>query len=141
MKSFREFLEQGMIRKTSPNESRARSLVNEAESKKSFMESVIKSMSREKFYPNFIVETCYDIIMELIRARMFLDGFKSESHEAEVSYMVELGLSNYEVRFTDELRYFRNGIKYYGRMLDMEYADKVLLFLNNIYSKLKKLII
>jgi hypothetical protein len=139
LKNFKEFVSQGMVKRISPNKNRADSLIKEAESKKSFLESVIKSMSKENYYPNFIVETCYDIILEFVRARMILDGFKSDSHEAEVSYMNELSFSNFEVRFVNELRYFRNGIKYYGKILDEEYADKVLDFLKKIYPKLKKL--
>jgi len=140
LKDFKEFVSQGMVKKISPNKNRSDSLIKEAESKKSFLESVIKSVPKEKVYPNFVVETCYDIIIEFIRAKMILDGFKSDSHEAEVSYMAELGFSSFDVRFVNELRYFRNGIKYYGKMLDKEYADKVFDFLNKIYSKLKKLV-
>ena len=32
---------------------------------------------------NFIVDSCYDIILELVRAKMLLDGYNSGmSHEA-----------------------------------------------------------
>ena len=39
---------------------------------------------------NSIVKDCYDIIMELIRAKLLLDGYSSSgqfAHEAEVSYL------------------------------------------------------
>ena len=39
----------------------------------------------------------------------------------------------------DEVRYNRNGIKYYGTTLDKEYAEKVFAFLNKVYPKLKSL--
>ena len=87
---------------------------------------------------NFIVEQGYDVIMELIRARMFIDGYNAgNSHEAEVSYLIILGFQESEVRFMDEIRYYRNGTKYYGTILDKNYADKVLEFMNKIYPRLK----
>jgi len=41
-------------------------------------------------------------------------------------------------RFMNDLRFFRNGILYYGKDFDAEYGKKVLDFLNNIYPKLKE---
>jgi len=38
------------------------------------------------------------------------------------------------------MRFFRNGMLYYGTILDEEYAEKVCNFLNKIYPKLKRLI-
>ena len=55
--------------------------------------------------------------MELIRAKLLLDGYNSSgqfAHEAEVSFMRNLGFSESDVLFMNQLRYFINGIKYYG---------------------------
>ena len=79
--------------------------------------------------------------MELIRAKMFIDGFNSKnSHEAEISYMEKIKFSEAEIRFMDELRYNRNGIKYYGRRFNKEYAEKALKFLQKVYPKLKNIV-
>jgi hypothetical protein len=84
--------------------------------------------------PNFVVDYCYDIIMELLRAQMFIHGYNAgNSHEAEVSYTRLLGFSEAETRFLDDMRYFRNGTKYYGTLLDIDYAMKVLEFTNRLY--------
>jgi hypothetical protein len=40
----------------------------------------------------------------------------------------------------NSLRYFRNGILYYGERFDAEYAKKVLGFLEKVYPRLKKMI-
>lgn len=90
-----------------------------------------------------IIEYGYDILVYLIRAKLYEDGFSSTgegSHEAEVSYLRNLGFSENEVTFMNNLRYFRNGIKYYGKVLDSDYAKKVLTFLNKIYLRLLTLI-
>ncbi len=138
MKTFEEFTAKGIVRKQTPNLERAHALVNEAEKKKAFLEIALKNIPDEQISPNFIVESCYDILLELIRAKMFIDGFNSgNSHEAEVSYTRLLGVDENDVRFLDELRYFRNGIKYYGRILDKEYATKILKFMNRVYPLLR----
>lgn len=80
--------------------------------------------------------------MELIRAKMLKAGFKSSgigAHEAEVSYLRELGFKDTEIEFTNQLRYFRNGILYYGKSFDIDYVNKVLDFLNKVYRLLSGL--
>ena len=141
LKSFDEYLRTGVIKKQSINKQRALALIKEAEEKKKFLEISIKNIPKEQMNHNFIAETCYDITMELIRAKMLIDGYNtSSSHEAEVSYLEKLGFQYPEIRFMDELRYFRNGIKYYGTMINKEYSDKTLTFLEKTYKKLKKLL-
>jgi len=71
---------------------------------------------------------------------MLFDGYKTDSHEAEVSYMKILEFSENEVNFMNQLRYYRNGIKYYGTILDEEYAKKVFEFVNKIIPKIKKIL-
>jgi len=141
MRKFEEYIGDGIVKKQSPNRNRAFSLLKEAEDKKAFLELTIKSLSRDKMSANFIANYCYDIVIELIRAKMFMDGYNAGgSHEAEVSFMRILGFSEADTVFMDELRYFRNGTKYYGTMLDMDYAGKTLNFMNKHYSNLRSFI-
>jgi len=142
MRKFEEFVKKGIVKKQSPNKNRALSLVKEAEGKKAFLNLSLSSIPREKMNPNFVADYCYDILMEIIRAKMFLDGYNAtgSSHEAEVSYLIVLGFSEADATFMDELRYYRNGIKYYGTILDKSYAEKVLVFMNRNYPKLKGLV-
>ena len=141
LKSFEEFVSIGIVKKQSPNRQRALSLIKEAEEKEKFLDVSLKKIPTEQMNTNFIVDYCYDIMMELIRAKMFIDGYNAgNSHEAEVSYMEKLGFSNIEVRFMDEIRYYRNGTKYYGTIVEKEYAFKVLYFMEKMLPRLKKLI-
>ena len=141
LRKFEEFENAGIVKRQTPNKKRALSLIEEAKKKKEFLELSIKAIPAEKMSPNFIVDNCYDIIMELIRAKMFLNGYNAgNSHEAEVAYMFKLGFQETEIKIMDEMRYFRNGIKYYGTILDKEYAEKSLGFLNKLYNKLLKMI-
>ncbi len=143
MKEFKEFVEKNIIKKQTPNKSRARDLYEESERKYKSLNRIIENIGLLEENANDIIEYCYDILISLIRAKLYLEGFKSSgegSHEAEISYLLELNFSETETRFMDELRYFRNGIKYYGKRFDKEYAKKVIHFMEAIILKLKRLI-
>ena len=137
MKDFKEFLKSGIVKKQMLNKQRALSLITEATQKKVYLATTIQLLPKEKWNPNVMVDQCYDIIMELIRAQMFLDGYNAgNSHEAEVAYMKMLDFSEFEAKYMDEIRYYRNGTKYYGTILNIEYAENVIKFLNKIYPRL-----
>lgn len=141
-KKFEEFERERIVTRRNPDKNRALSIIKEAENKKDFLEEVLKKIPLEKQNPNFIVDHCYDIILENVRAIMLLKGINASgnfAHEAEVSYLGVLGFPDTEVQFVDLMRYYRNGIKYYGTMLDLDYAKQVLEFFNKLYPKLKKL--
>ncbi|GEM_PF-309695 len=137
IKKFEEFIKTGVVKKQSPNRQRALHLLEEVKDKKQFLNKALKTMPPKDVYTNFIIDSCYDIIMESIRAKMFTDGYNpGNSHQAEVSYLRNLGFLEPHIIFMDELRYNRNGIKYYGTIFDREYADNVLDFMERIYPKL-----
>ena len=143
MKEFEEFIKKKIIRKIYQNKSIARDLIEESERKDKSLKTILEKIGLSNENANDIIEYCYDIIITLIRAKLYLEGLKSSgegAHEAEISYLRKLDFSESEARFMDELRYFRNRIKYYGKQFDQEYAEKVIQFLNNMKTKLKKLI-
>jgi len=73
---------------------------------------------------------------------MLLDGYNASgfgAHEAEVAYLRILGYSETEIQFVDRLRYFRNGMLYYGTILDQEYAQIVIKFTKKNYNQLKEM--
>ena len=143
MKNFKDFINIGIIKKVSLNKSKARDLFQESERKKASLEKILKLIGLSEENANDIVEYCYDIIICLLRARLYLGGFKSSgegAHEAEVSYLKESGFSETNANFMDEIRYFRNGIKYYGKRLSKDYAKKVISFTDKILPLLKGLV-
>ncbi|MBS3056959.1 MAG: hypothetical protein J4473_06015 [Candidatus Aenigmarchaeota archaeon] len=142
LKTFNEYVKEGMVRKQFPDKFRANSLITESEDSYKILLSFVEKIGVDDNNANHIIKNAYDIIMELIRANMILDGFITTgkgAHEAEVSYMIELSFSNKDVDFANELRYFRNGIMYYGKKFDKTYAEKVLRFTNRLYPLLKKI--
>lgn len=137
LKSFKEFLKEGIIKKQSPDIERAKSLIKESKDKLNFYEKLNSKLGFKELSPNFVVESCYDILIEILRAKVLFLGYKTDSHEAEVSYMRNLGFSEGDVLFMNQLRYFRNGIKYYGKIFDEDYAQKLDKFLYKCLRKLR----
>ncbi len=136
MKNFEEYLKKGLVKTCKENITRVRSILEEADKRLRFFNAI--QISEES--ANYIIENMYDVIRELIEAKMLLDGYKSYSHEATVSYLKKLGFSSSEVEFMDESRDIRNQTKYYGHLANAEYAKKVSEFANKAYPRLKALI-
>ena len=139
-RKFEEFLNDNTIKKQSIDKSRANFLIKEAENSYKFLLRMI-NMKVSDSNANIFVKTCYDILMEIIRAKMLMRGYNASgtgAHEAEVSYLRLIGFSENDVQFADQMRFFRNGILYYGTILDREYAEKAIEFTKRIYLELRK---
>ena len=143
LKIFDEFIRQGIVKKQSPDKSRAEFLAKEAEQTYLNLLEMINKIGIKDKNANDYVKVCYDILTELIRAKMLLNGYNASgfgAHEAEISYLRNLGFKENDVRFADQMRFFRNGMLYYGTILDRVYAEKVILFTKEKYFELKKFI-
>lgn len=143
IKNFDEFIKENVVKKQSVDRSRAEFLIKESENSYMNLLKMVEKINVDDTNANMFVKLCYDILMELIRAKMLLEGYNAsgyKAHEAEVSYLRVLNFNEREVQFIDQLRFFRNGIIYYGTQLDKIYAEKVIEFTKIMYSKLKKLI-
>jgi hypothetical protein len=141
IKEFEEFKKTGIVKQQSPNSSRAEFLKEESKKSYNFLQKKLKAFGITNETANDLIKSSYDIIMELIRAKMLLEGYNASgqgAHEAEVAYLRTLGFKEKDVQFADQLRYFRNGMLYYGTSLDEEYAQKVIEFTNKLYKELSK---
>ena len=68
------------------------------------------------------LENAYEAMREAADALLYLDGFKSYSHEASIAYLLRKGFGESEIIEIDRFRKIRNGIKYYGRDCNLEDA-------------------
>ncbi len=139
LKRFEEFLIAGTIRKRSPDQLRANSLFSEAHKRKKFVEELLQKIVVSDQNANYFIENCYDTLIGLIRAKMVQEGYQAGgegAHEAEVSFMRKLQFEEVNVRFMNDLRYFRNGILYYGKACNAEYAKRVIEFMKVLYPQL-----
>lgn len=141
IRNFNEFIKEGIVKKQKSDKSRAKYLIKEAERSYKLLLIKIEKLGIDDQTANDIVKSCYDILMEIIRAKMFLEGLNASgqgAHEAEVSYLRLLGFNEKNVQFMDQIRYFRNGMLYYGTMLNKEDAERIIEFTKKIYSTLKE---
>ena len=142
-KLFEEFIKEGIVNRIAINKERVRSLTKESERKMNSLNEQLEKIGVKDENANDYVEYCYDIISYLIRAKLYLEGYNASgqgAHEAEISYLRVLEFTEKEIQFADQMRYFRNGILYYGTALDKEYAEKIIDFTKRIYPKLKKIL-
>lgn len=143
LRNFQDFIKSQIVKKQSPNKSRAEFLLKEADKKDASLKERLEKLEVTDYNAGDYVESCYNIIMLIIRAKMLTEGFNasgSGAHEAEVSYLRNLGFKENEVQFMNQIRYFRNGMLYYGTVIDKDYAHNVLGFFKQIHPKLRKLL-
>ncbi len=139
IRKFGEFIKENVVKKQSIDRSRAEFLIKESERSYRNLLEMIEKLKVDDINANMFIKSCYDILMELIRAKMLLEGYNASgfgAHEAEVSYLRILGFNEKDVQFIDQIRFFRNGILYYGTVLDKVYAEKVIGFTKRVYQKL-----
>jgi hypothetical protein len=140
--NFQYYVEQEVVKKHLPQISRAEFLINESSKSIVGLNRNISKIGIDEFNANSIIKDIQDIVLEMIRAKMLLEGLSASgnnAHEAEVAYMKVLGFSDADVSEVNELRKARNSITYYGKMYETDYAKKVNILLKNIYPKLKKI--
>ena len=140
-KPFEEYVKKRIVRKVTPDKSRAVFLIGESDSSLEGLNERLEKVGINEKKANSIIKDCYDIMLELIRARLLLEGYAAAglgAHEAEISYMSKLGFSDREVDFLNEVRYYRNSVTYYGKILDKDYAGMVVKFLTDIHVRLHK---
>ncbi|MBS3167155.1 hypothetical protein J4403_03015 [Candidatus Woesearchaeota archaeon] len=140
-KEFEYYIIKKRIKKSAPDKPRAEFLLKESETSLEGLKERINIIGINDKNANSIIKDCYDIIMENIRAKLLLGGYSasgSYAHEAEIAYLKKLKFPDSEISFLNELRYFRNSVTYYGKILNQEYAKKVFNFLNQIIKKLKE---
>src|SRR3989338_7581468 len=141
IKKFDEFIKERIVKEQSIDKSRAEFLIKESENSYNNLLEKIMLIKINNNNANYFVKSCYDILMELIRAKMLMKGYNASGvgwHEAEVSYLRILGFVEKDVQFADQIRFFRNGMLYYGTILYKDYAEIVIEFTKRIYLKLKK---
>ena len=143
IRKFDEFVREGIVKQVTEDKNRANNFITESERKYLSLKVMSEKLGITNENANDYVEYCYDIFMHLVRAKMLLAGYNASgfgAHEAEVAYIRVLGFNENDVQFANQLRFFRNGMLYYGTRLDKVYAEKVIEFTKRMYLKLKELI-
>src|SRR3989338_1293485 len=109
--AFEEYVKKGIIKKCTPNKPRAEFLITEAEKSLRGLNKRLEIMGIDEDNANSIIKDCYDILMEIIRAKLLPTGYCSAgqfAHEAEIAHLKNQNFFDTEISFINELRYFRN---------------------------------
>ena len=141
VKQFNDYIKEGIVKIQTPDRSRASYLLEESKKSYEFLCKKISVFGVSDETANDLLKSSYDIIMELIRAKMLLQGHNATgqgAHEAEVAFLRKLNFKEKDVQFANQMRYFRNGTLYYGTIIDKEYAQKVIEFTRKIYTQINK---
>ena len=138
MKEFNIFLEQGVVKKITPNLNLIKSIYEDAIKRIEFY----KKLELNEESSKFILENIYESLRELADAVLVKDGYKSYSHEASIIYLKKYNISLSDINDFDRLRKIRNNSKYYGKNVDLEdvgfsfeLVEKLLNRIKNILNK------
>lgn len=119
---FKEFLRAGKVKKSRPDMSLAKSLLRMSRSTLAFT----SSCTIDEQNASTLLSAAYEGIRQICEAICAINGYKVYSHEAYTSYLQEiLGEQALAHKF-DRLRKLRNGINYYGEVIDVAQAKQSL---------------
>ena len=133
MESFENFVKRGDVKKTSINTQLATALLKEAEQRIEFyLELPITEKSAK-----YIFENCYEALREMADAQLSLEGYKSYSHEASIAFLQNKKFTEFEISKLNDMRWLRNGTKYYGKSMEISKAIEFINFTKQIKEKFK----
>lgn len=135
MKEFEFFIEKGDVKKQSQDEN-----LSKATFKESLDRLELAEQLTGKAKPKYILENSYEAMREAADAILYLEGFKSYSHEASIVYLLKKGFNESEITEFDRFRKIRNSIKYYGGSCDSTDAESALKLAKSIIQKIKNLL-
>lgn len=128
---FEDFIEQGKVRKGSPETSKVKSLLEISNNHLLFL----KNQQIDEISAGSILVTYYEALREVIEAICLKDGLKVYSHEAFTYFLKEKGEDSTAIKF-DNLRKLRNSVNYYGEKVN---ASEVKAAKEEIIEMIKEL--
>lgn len=135
MMPFEYFLQNKEIKKISIDINFAKSLV------KDMYERIEKSLMLDsKVFAKVVFENIYDALRDFCDALLASEGYKSYSHQASISFLLKEGFDVSTIEEFDQLRYKRNGSKYYGQAISFEDAEQIKEFYSKNKNKFGKII-
>ncbi|MBI4438988.1 hypothetical protein HY640_03600 [Candidatus Woesearchaeota archaeon] len=115
--NFSDFIEQGKVRKGSPDSARIKSLMETSNNHLRFL----KDQKIDNISAASILVTYYEALREIVEAVCLKDGFKVYSHEAFTYFLKEKGEPVIALKF-DSMRKLRNAVNYYGENVSINEA-------------------
>lgn len=116
--TWEECIETSTSLQVTPNKSKAKSLIDTATGRIQFLaETNIKESN-----VNYIFESYYSSVLELMHAFVLLHGYKVSNHVCLGYYLRDVLKKEPLFRLFDDCRSKRNSLVYYGRKMDFKTA-------------------
>ncbi|MBI3051204.1 hypothetical protein HYY74_01995 [Candidatus Woesearchaeota archaeon] len=135
VREFRFYLTKGDVRKQKPDRNLALAVLRDSMERLALCRSI-----SDKAKHKYVLENAYDAMREAADSLLYLDGYKSYSHEASISYLMGKGFSESDILELDRFRKIRNGIKYYGGDCDEPDAKSAMKLSERIIERISKLL-
>ena len=135
VKEFEYFVRKGDVKTQKPDANLSRAAFKESVERLEFSKSLLNIKPSK-----YILENAYESMREAADSLLYLDGFKSFSHEASIVYLAKKGFNESDIMELDRFRKIRNGIKYYGEGCEDSDAQLAVKLADKIVNKIKNLL-
>jgi len=134
IKPFQYYINRNLVRKSIPNPSMAKSLLQKAEIR-------LKRIKKEKINEensSIVFEDIYETLRESSQSLMETRGFKPYSHEALVSFLNEYKLlSEEKINIINNYRIIRNNSVYKAEKVSLQKCKEALDFSKKAIPEIK----
>lgn len=135
VKDFEFFLKKGDVKKQNPDKNLSNATFKDSLERLQLTKNLFK---KEK--PKYVLENAYEAMREATDSILYIEGFKSFSHEASISYLFKKNFNETDIIELDRFRKIRNGIKYYGKDCDKIDAELSIKLAEKIIPKVRALL-
>jgi len=119
--------------KVTPDKEKVKNILKMA----SLIEERITIQDKKKMTA-LIIADYYEIVKELITAKLLLDGYKTLGHKELINYISKSPkLSSHEISVLDDLRVLRNRVAYNGFFIEPSYLLRNENLFKELIQKLK----
>lgn len=139
MKSWDEYVKEGIVRKSSVNLGVIKSLIKDSDD----LIGIFSKLNIEDENVKILFKNYYDALRGICESICLLNGYKIYNHEAVGLFFREILKEDLIFIKFDRLRIIRNGIHYYGKGLDIgegkasiEEIKKLIVDLKERYLKM-----
>lgn len=122
--------------KITPDKAKAMSLIETADGRI----CMYTSNDLNEQTANYVFEGYYSSVLELLHAVVLLEGYKVNNHVCLGFFLRDVLDKEDLFLIFDDCRYKRNSLVYYGQKLDFATAIESIKNVNELISKLKKII-
>lgn len=135
--TWEECIESSASLKVTPNKFKVKSLIDTARGRVQFLAEIKIKESNA----NYIFESYYTSVLELMHALVLLQGYKVSNHICLGYYLRDILQKENLFRIFDDCRSKRNLLVYYGRNMNFETAKLGLEKSKELIAELNQLLI